>query len=41
MGVQTVEKILKYLKGEEFEAVTLLPTVLYRKANADKDPELE
>ncbi|MDP6466656.1 MAG: substrate-binding domain-containing protein, partial [Pirellulaceae bacterium] len=41
MGVQTVEKILKYLKGEEFEAVTLLPTVLYRKADADKDPELE
>jgi len=41
MGIQTVEKILKYLKGEEFEAVTFLPTVLYRKADADKDPELE
>lgn len=41
MGQQTVEKILKYLKGEEFEKVTLLPTALYRKADADKDPELE
>jgi len=41
MGQQTVEKILKYLKGEEFEAVTLLPTALYRKADAEQDPELE
>lgn len=41
MGKQTIEKFLKYLQGEEFEAVTLLPTALYRKADADKDPELE
>lgn len=41
MGTLTVENILKYLKGEEFERVTLLPTALYRKADADKDPELE
>jgi ribose transport system substrate-binding protein len=41
MGILTMENILKYLKGEEFEKLTLLPTALYRKANADKDPELE
>ena len=41
MGIQTIEKIVKYFKGEEFEVVTLLPTELYRKADADKDPELE
>lgn len=41
MGVLTMENILKYLKGEEFEKMTLLPTALYRKADADKDPELE
>jgi ribose transport system substrate-binding protein len=41
MGIQTIEKIVKYFKGEEFEVVTLLPTKLYRKADADKDPELE
>ena len=41
MGQQTVAKILKHFKGEEFEKVTLLPTALYRKADADKDPELE
>ncbi len=41
MGVLTIENILKYLKGEEFERVTLLPTALYRKADAEKDPELE
>lgn len=41
MGILTMENILKYLKGEEFEKVTLLPTALYRKADADKDPELE
>ncbi len=41
MAIQTIENILKYLKGDEFEKVTLLPTALYRKVDADRDPELE
>ena len=41
MAIQTIEKIVKYFKGEEFEVITLLPTELYRKADADKDPELK
>ncbi len=41
MGRLTMQNIVKYLSGEEFEPVTLIPTVLYRKADADKDPELD
>ena len=40
MGQLTVQRIVAYLNGEEFEQITLIPTVLYRKADADKDPEL-
>lgn len=40
MGTKTVENILKYLDGQEFEKVQLIPTELYRKADAEKDPEL-
>jgi len=41
MGQITVQNIIKYLNGEEFEPITLIPTELYRKADADKDPELK
>ncbi|MEO8498396.1 MAG: substrate-binding domain-containing protein [Planctomycetota bacterium] len=41
MGQLTVQNIIKYLNGEEFEQVTLIPTQLYRKADADNDPELK
>jgi ribose transport system substrate-binding protein len=40
MGQITVQNIIKYLNGEDFEPITLIPTELYRKADADKDPEL-
>jgi ribose transport system substrate-binding protein len=40
MGQLTVQRIVAYLNGEDFEEITLIPTVLYRKADADKDPEL-
>ena len=41
MGQITVQNIVKYLNGEDFEQITLIPTALYRKADADQDPELK
>jgi hypothetical protein len=41
MGTITVQNIVKYLEGEEFEPVQLIPTELYRKGDADKDPALQ
>ncbi len=41
MGKTSVQNIIKYLNGEEFEEKVLIPTYLYRKADADKDPELK
>lgn len=41
MGRLVVQKIQKYMNGEEFETITLIPTVLYTKADADNDPELK
>ena len=41
MGRLTMQKINAYLNGEEFEKVTLIPTQLYRKEDADNDPELQ
>jgi len=41
MGVLTMQNILKYLDGEPFEPVTYIPTELYRKADADRDPALQ
>ena len=41
MGVVSVENIIKYLDGEEFETVELIPTAIYKKADAEKDPELQ
>ena len=40
MGRLTVRNIMKYLNGEEYEKVTLIPTELYLKEDADRDPEL-
>ncbi|MBI1312310.1 substrate-binding domain-containing protein [bacterium] len=40
MGAVSVQNIIKYLDGEEFEQVELIPTELYRKADAETDPEL-
>jgi ribose transport system substrate-binding protein len=40
MGVLTLQNILKYLDGEEFEKVHLIPTELYRKQDALQDPTL-
>ena len=41
MAVMTMENIMKNLRGEEYEAVVLIPTALYRQADAEKDPELQ
>jgi ribose transport system substrate-binding protein len=40
MGEQIVDAILRHSKGEELPAETLIPTRLYRKADAENDPEL-
>ena len=40
MGVETARAIMKYFEGEEVPSVRLIPTSLYRKADADKDPML-
>lgn len=41
MGAVSVQNIVKYLDGEEFEAVELIPTAIYKRADAEKDPELQ
>ena len=41
MGAATIQNIVKYLNGEEFPEVELIPAALYRKADADQDSELE
>ncbi len=41
MGVQIVDAIVRHSKGETLPPQTLIPTSLYRKADADKDPELQ
>jgi ribose transport system substrate-binding protein len=40
MGVEVVRAIVKYSAGEELPAEMLIPTYLYKKADADKDPDL-
>ncbi len=40
MGRITMQNIVKYLNGDEFEPVILIPTELYRQADAEQDPEL-
>jgi len=41
MGVQLVQSIMTYSKGLPQPAQTLIPTQLYRQADAQKDPELK
>jgi ribose transport system substrate-binding protein len=41
MGVQMVDAIIRHSKGEKLPPQMLIPTSLYRKADADKDPELK
>ena len=40
MGVQIVEAIVRWSRGETLPPQMLIPTSLYRKADADKDPTL-
>ena len=41
MGVQVVEAIVRHSKGESLPPQMLIPTSLYRRADAEKDPELK
>ena len=41
MGVQIVDAIIRHSKGETLPPEMLIPTSLYRKADAQKDPELK
>lgn len=41
MGVQIVDAIIRHSKGETLAPQMLIPTSLYRKADAMKDPELK
>ncbi len=41
MARETVTNIITYINGDEVPAVTLIPTKLYRKADAEADPELK
>ncbi len=41
MGVQIVESILRHSKGESLPPQILIPTSLYRKADADQDASLK
>ena len=40
MGVQVAQAILKHSKGEALPPQVLIPTRLYRKADALQDPTL-
>lgn len=40
MGLVTAQNIIKYLNGEDFQKIELIPTKLYRKVDAETDPEL-
>ena len=41
MAKKTMEMILAHFDGEEVEAEVLIPTALYRKADAENDPTLD
>jgi ribose transport system substrate-binding protein len=41
MGVQIVEAIVRHSKGESLPPQMLIPTSLYRRADALKDPDLK
>ena len=41
MGQRVVQEFIKHSLGEEIEKEILIPTKLYRKADAENDPELQ
>jgi len=41
IGIQTMQTIAKHFEGEKVPADLLIPTALYRKADAEKDPTLK
>jgi ribose transport system substrate-binding protein len=41
IGRETVHAIVKYFEGEQVPPETLIPTTLYKKADADNDPILK
>jgi ribose transport system substrate-binding protein len=41
MGIQIVDSIIRHSKGESLPPQMLIPTSLYRKADALKDPDLK
>jgi ribose transport system substrate-binding protein len=41
IGVETAKAILAYMDGNEVKKQILIPTALYRKADAEKDPEAQ
>ncbi len=41
IGIMTAQSIIKHLEGEEIKPEQLIPTGLYRQADALKDPELQ
>jgi ribose transport system substrate-binding protein len=41
MGIEIVDAIIRYSKGEELPPQTLIPTQLYRQADAGRDPDLK
>jgi len=41
MGVKAVEAIVAYFNGEEVQAVNLIPSKLYKKADADADDSIK
>jgi len=40
MGIKTAQVIAAYFRGEEIEREILIPTTLYKKADAENDPDL-
>lgn len=41
IGIETVRAILRHFKGEALPPETLIPTALYRQADAEKDPTVK
>ena len=41
MGVEIMKKVMAFQAGEDYEKLELIPTSLYKKADAEQDPELQ
>ncbi len=41
MGNKTAQIIAAYFRGEEIESEILIPTTLYKQADAKNDPDLK